>query len=417
MDPAFSEWDGTPWAGDDSHPLIVRGEVPPAPVMPGAQIYPSLVPYVDGSSVLGLSAVVACVRLISDTVSDLPWQELSGPDDAPVKLASSRLIRRPMANMTRREWTWRVTATLALYNVAHLLYVGGYDEEGVPWSLLPLPPAAITPADPLQDPWGLAPPRYYMVGDRFVPAEAITVIRRSPWPSIPDHLSSLLKLAKRSFGAALAAETHHFRYWQAGGPTTTILKTDQEIDDNDAADIRQRWVDARAYGTEWPAVLGKGADAKAFGADPTTQDATAARDSIVADVGRYFGVSVRSLNAPRLGDSDTYANIEDEAVDLERYTLRGYIGPIQDGVSDLLPGDYIDGRRMRMDTSRLTQGSMEARARTYPPLVQAKIVDIDEARRIGFGLPPRTAEQLAAAEPAPATTGPTLIAAGATGGT
>lgn len=399
MDPALSEWDGTPWAGEPSTALAVRGEIPPAPVQLPAQVYPTLVPYVDGTSVLGLSAVVRCVTLIADTVADCPWLELAGPEDAPVRLTSSRLVRRPMQTMTRREWTWRVAATLALYNVCHLLYVGGYDEEGVPWSLLPLPPAAITPADPLQDPWGLAPPRYYMVGDRFLPASAITVIRRSPWPSVPDHLSGIIRLAKRSFGAALAAETHHARFWQSGGPTTTILKTEQEIDDDDAADIRQRWVDARAYGADWPAVLGKGADAKPFGADPTTADATAARDSIVADLGRYFGVTVRALNAPRLGDSDTYANIEDEAVDLERYTLRGYIGPIQDGVSDLLPGDYIDGRRMRMDTTRLTQGNLESRARAWSLLVGqgGAIFDLDEARRLGFGQPPRTAEQLAAA--------------------
>lgn len=367
------------------------GSVPPAPVQPSFQVYPTLVPWLDGTSALGLSAVFRCVTILADAISDLPWRELTGPDDGAVQIDASRLIRRPMATMTRREWTWRVVATEALYNTAHLLHVGGFDSEGVPWSLLPVPPAAITPADAFADPWGLVPPQRYLVGSEFVGLEDLTLVHRAPFPGIPDHLAGILQVARRSFGAALAADTHHARYWQSGGPTETILTSDQEIDDNEAVAIGQRWVNRRAMGADFPAVLGKGAKAEPFGADPTTDDAIEARREMVADVGRYFGIPSRLLNAPRTGDTETYANVEDDAVDLERFTLRGYIAPVEDAISELLPGDYIAGRRMRMDTTRLTQGSLEARSRTYPPLVGqgVAIMDVDEARRIGFGLPPR----------------------------
>lgn len=378
--------------------LLGRGDVPPAPVQPGFQVYPTLVPYLDATSALGLSAVFRCVTIIADAIADLPWQEITGPDNEPRQIPSSRLIRRPMATMTRREWTWRVVATETLYNTAHLLHVGGFDSDGVPWSLLPVPPAAIIPADALMDPWGLAPPRSYFIGDGVVGADDVSVVRRAPFPGIPDHLNGILQLARRSFGAALAAEAHHARYWQSGGPTLTVLTSDQEIDDTQAEAIGQRWVNRRALGADFPAVLGKGAKAEPFGADPTTQAATDARREIVADVGRNFGIPTRLLNAPKAGDTETYANVEEDAVDLERFTLRGYMGPVEDAISELLPGDYIEGRRMRFDTTRLTHGSIEARSRSYPPLVQAGIMDVDEARRLGFGLPPRST----AAAPAPA---------------
>lgn len=370
--------------------LFGRAEVPPAPVQPGGQVYATAVPYLDGTTAVGLSAVFRSVTLIADAIAAMPWRELKGPEDAPVDLAPSRLVRRPLASMTRREWTWRVVATEALWNSCHVLYVGGYDTEGVPWSLLPIPPAAVSPADALTDPWGLLPPRRYMVGGDFVEASQLTVIRRAPFPGIPDHLAGVLTLARRSFTAYLAAETHQARYWQRGGPVIDVLKTDQELTDPEAEAIGQRWANRRARGADFPAVLGKGADAKPYGSDPTTDSASKARADMVADVGRYFGMPTRLLNAPLAqGATETYANLEDESVDLLRYTLAGYMGPLEDAISELLPGDYQTGRRMRLDPLRLTQGNLESRARAWSSLTGAPIVEVDEARRLGFGLGPR----------------------------
>jgi hypothetical protein len=57
----------------------------------------------------------------------------------------------------------------------------------------------------------------------------------------------------------------------------------------------------------------------------------------------------------------TYANLNDEALSLERFTLSGFVDPIQDVVSDLLP----DERFMLIDMTRLTRASQEARFRAW----------------------------------------------------
>jgi phage portal protein BeeE len=354
------------------------------------------VPTINAASVMGLSAVRRCVTLIADTTADMPWQEWRGDELLP----SSRLVRRPYALMTRREWTWRVVATEALYSTVYLLHVGGYDSAGKPWSLLPCPPGIVQPGP--SDPWGLMPPPYYYVGGQKVNAENVTVIRRTPVPGVSDQVAGLLDLARAQFAAYVAADIHAARYWMAGGPTTTVITTDQELDDTDAERISQRWVDRRAMGADRPAVLGKGAEAKPWGADPTTESATEARREINAEVGRHFGVPTRILNAPA-GDSETYSNVESDAIDLYRYSLRGYMGPLEDAVSELLPGDYIEGRRMVMDPSRLLQGDLTSRAAAWAQLTGgAAIADPDEARVRGFGLPPR---QSAAAASGQAPTG------------
>jgi phage portal protein BeeE len=368
---------------------------------------PASVPWVSGTTALGLSAVWRCINLIADSISDLPWREWTGAEAAPVELPISRLVRRPMATMTRREWTARVVATECLYNTVYLLHTGGWDSEGVPWSLMPIPPAAIMPVTP-SDPWGLTNPTQYLVGGEEIGVEYLSIIRRAPYPGISDQAAGILNVARSQFQAYLAADTHLARYWINGGPTITQITAPMSITNTEAETMRDRWVSARqnANGASSPVVLGAGFEAKPFGADPTTDSAVEARREIVADIGRYFGVPSRILNAPA-GDSETYANVENDATDLWRYTLRGYAGPIEDAISELLPGDYHVGRRMRFDPVRYLQGDLQSRAQAYPMLVNAGILTIDEARAGGFGLGPLPE----GATPPPASGAPVAIPA------
>lgn len=354
---------------------------PEPPSTPDFSRTPQAVPYLSSTTAIGLSSVHRCVTLIADQISRGERQEWVGLN----QVDASRLVRRPSALMSPREWTWRVVATEALHNVVYLLHTGGYDDQGRPWSLLPLPPAAVI-AGPT-DPWGILPPTWYRVAGRRVEATDMTIIRRAPWPGVSEGLSGVLELARREFSAYLAADTHLSRYWQAGGPPITVISTDQELINDDADVIAQRWADRRTMGADFPVVMGKGAHAEPYGGDPTTDSATKARQEMVADVGRYFGVPTRILNAPTAA-SETYANREDEATDLDQFTLDGYVAPIEDAITTHLSPGYLDTRRMVIDMSHVTQGSLAARATAYSALVGGRILERDEARARGFGLPP-----------------------------
>src|SRR6185369_15242213 len=94
---------------------------------------------VTGTTSLGLSAVWRCLDILSNGVSQLEWTERRGNLELPL----SRLVVRPQAERTRREWTSLVVSTLALYDVCYLLKVGE-DSEGVPMSLLYIDPSLIS---------------------------------------------------------------------------------------------------------------------------------------------------------------------------------------------------------------------------------------------------------------------------------
>jgi len=332
---------------------------------------------VTGTTALGLSAVWRCLDILSNGVSQLDWSEKRGTLELPV----SRIVKRPQAERTRREWVSIVVSTLALYDVCYLLKVGGEDAEGVPMSLVYVQPAIIQPT--YYDVYSLAMPTRYQILGQDVDASRLVVLHRSPQPGVWDTQGGIINLARVSFAAAIAAEGYASRYWQAGGPVDRALVAEGNMPDSVATSNSERWAERRAKGPDHVPVLTGGMKLEQYGVDPTNQAAVEARREQVADIGRYFGVPTRILNAPT-GDTETYATSESGNQDLVRYTLQNYIGAIEDGISDLLPG----GRVMRMDTRRLTAGTQLAQAQAFQLLTGNKaVVDVDEARE-WLGLPP-----------------------------
>ena len=152
-------------------------------------------------------------------------------------------------------------------------------------------------------------------------------------------------------------------------------------------------------GPDYAPVLSGGLKAKQFGADPTAQAAVEARKEQVADIGRYFGVPTRILNAPA-GDTETYATSESGNMDLVRYTLSNYIHAIEDAISDQLPG----GRQMRMKTSTLTAGTQLAQAQALQLATGNKAwMTPDEAREVWHLAPMESPDTL---NPAPVMVAP-----------
>jgi phage portal protein BeeE len=294
---------------------------------------------VTATTALGLSAVWRCLDILSNGVSQLEWREVRGNLDLP----PSRLVRRPQEQYTRREWVSIIVSTLALYDVCYLLKVD-QDAEGVPVSLVYIQPSIVTPL--FLDSFSLLPPREFMIRGQKVSRDDLVILHRSPQPGIYDGQGGIIQLARITFAAALASEGYASRYWQAGGSPTVVLESDSAVPDTIAKQTADRWTESRRLGPDHPAVLGSGLKAKDFGADPTQLAAVEARKEQVADIGRYFGIPTR--------------------------------------ISDQLPG----GRRMVMDTRRLTTGTQLAQAQAYQLATANKAWMTPDEVREWTGLPP-----------------------------
>lgn len=376
----LSEWDGTAWAGTTAAPIRVRDAEPAPRTMVG---FPSdgglMWGGVTASTSLGLSATWRAIDILTNSVSQLPWVEMRGN----LPLPPSRIVQRPSAWYTRRDWTSLVVATLALFDVCYLLPVGGPDNEGVPLGLWPLDPTIITPTQ--VDYFSLTPPQSFLIaGQREVDRSELVILHRSVQPTIPENVRGVLTIAQTAFAAAIAADRYASRFWQAGGLPTTVLQTDASLDDGEATSIQDRWMERRSRGPDYAPVLSGGVKAENFGADPTAASAVEARREMVADVGRYFGIPTDLLNAPT-GDPETYRSSEAHGLHLVKFTVQNYIDAIEDAITDLLPG----GRRLFIDPALLYHGTQYSRAQTWQlALAGQPWMDVDEVREYE-GLPPR----------------------------
>jgi phage portal protein BeeE len=197
-------------------------------------------------------------------------------------------------------------------------------------------------------------------------------------------LIGILQMARNSMMAAWSSDIYAARYWQAGGAPTTVLTTEQELIGTQAEELGNRWRDRRSKGPDFPAVLGKGAKAVPWGADISNAVATDARREIALEIANLFGVNGRYINITPSGQSQSYSNVQDEALNLERFTLASFIDPIQDVVSDLLPED----RNMLIDTTRLTRAGQESRFRAWQIATGNKAWMMPEEVRQEEGLGP-----------------------------
>ena len=302
---------------------------------------------------LGIDTVMACVRVIADLTADAAVGEYRGVDRLD---AESRIVRRPMATVTRRTWIWMLAATMALYNGCYLLRRFGRDAEGVAFSLEPVAPPRVA--------W-LTRNTVHVDGQEINPADLVWVPRMT-FPTVTRELGSMIRLARESFAAASSAMMFTSGYWETGGSPSIYITTDQDVTSTQADAIRDRYTERRTTNPGAPPVFGKGADLKNLGADLAAEGSSAAVSGLGTSIARYFGVPAWLVNVPSEAGSLTYQNAAGAGLDLVRYTLQpGYAGPIADAWSDELPGDYLTGRRVVMDLRPLTEGTTLEQFQAY----------------------------------------------------
>ncbi len=294
---------------------------------------------------LGIDTVMACVRVIADLTADAAVGEYQGDTRLD---RSSRIVRRPMASVTRRTWIRLLAATMALYNGSYLLRRFGRDSEGVAFTLEPIAPPRVA--------W-MSASVVHVDGREVNPLDLVWVPRMT-FPTVTRELGWMIRLAREAFAAASAADMFRSGYWEAGGAPSVYIKTDQELIGDQADTLRTEYVSKRQLNPGTPPVFGKGGELKTLGTDLAASGSSEALSNIGTSIARYFGVPAWLVNVPSEAGSLMYANASSAGLDLVRYTLQpGYAGPISDAWSDELPGDMENGRHVVMDLRHLTEGT------------------------------------------------------------
>jgi len=316
------------------------------------------------SDYLGIPAVSRGRQLIISIISQL--EPVAYRDGYPLEV-QPRVLTRPAPEITRQEYLAQLVASLVDHGNAALWQPEtGRDAAGRAEVSIVLPFDAVhvewTDASRLSR-------RVTWEGRELVVGRDVLLV------SIGRKAGELLgvsplRAVEDALARILTAELYAGDWFETGAVPSVTLKFDGLMTDALAESVKAKWIEN--HRDHSPAVLPKGWDLKETGADPGSSQLLETRKHGAIEVARALGIFPSELLLAEVGGSSlTYQNIAEALMTLARVTLQPvYISPIEEALSDLLPGTQA----VRLNTSELERLGTAARWDAYAAGIGAGFV-------------------------------------------
>lgn len=337
---------------------------------------------VTTSTAISVSTVLACVRVIAEGVSQVPWKlyrvagdgRLEARDDYRFDLIHAK----PNDLQTSFEFRETIAIHAALGGNAYVLKIrtGGRILE-----LLPLDPARVTiiPATQLGE-----RPRYrYRVNAGTamdLQADDVWHIKGPSWNTTTGL--ETIALAREAIGLALATEEHGARLFANGARPSGILTTELDIPETKLETIRDQWQKAYAGGENVgrTAVLSGGLDWKPITVDNSASQFLETRRFQIEEICRAF--RVMPIMVGHADKSATYASAEQMFLAHVVHTLAPWYMRIEQSADAALldPRDRAAGLYTKFNAQGLLRGDSRAFADFISRMVLNGVMTRNEAR-------------------------------------
>jgi len=188
---------------------------------------------------------------------------------------------------------------------------------------------------------------------------------------------SPLELIGSSLDRILAAELYAGAWFENGAVPSVVLKFDGTLDDAASAAVKAKWIEN--HRDHSPAVLPKGWDLTEPGADPAASQLLETRKHGALEVARGLGIFPPELLLAEVGGSSlTYQNIAEALMTFLRVTVQPlYLAPIEESLSDLLPGT----QSARFSTAEIERLNTAARWTAYETGLRAGFLTTEQIDR------------------------------------
>jgi HK97 family phage portal protein len=332
--------------------------------------------YLDGSGGYPITtnaamrhwAVWACVRIIADVVSTLPIDVYTKVDGkiVPVEPTPTRLLI-PSAYATKLQWTWQVMASDLLRGNAYGLYAD-FDRLGYPTQVDIISPDAVT--DVCKDERGR---KVFKIAGQTLGTDQVWHL---PGPQMPGELAGMspITYASRTIGLGLNAEKFGSDFFQSGINPTAVLESDQQINGDQAKEIKDRVIKA----TQDRSIAVMGAGLKLSPWQMSAHDAQFLETSQLnaTAIAQIFGVPPEMIGAGTGGSTVTYANREQRAQDFLNSAVNPWISRLEEALSAWFPrGTYV-----KYNTGALLRSDLITRYESYDIGIHSNVLLPSEAR-------------------------------------
>lgn len=344
---------------------------------------------VTAESALQLSAVFACVRLISETIAGLPLRFYSVNGDgtrSPIKdhPLYRLLSNKPNRYQTRVEFFETIASQLALHGNAYAKIsrakIDRNERQIV--ELLPLMSTQVQVV--LLDNGDIT---YQYHDGRNVAIFSADSIWHVKLMSNGIIGMSPLDYARNSIGIAISAEDRVSRMANTGFKPSGILMIDKTLRPEQREQIRQAFSSLVDSGDDALKILEAGMKYQQISMNPRDVQLLETRRFQLEDIARFFGVPsvlINDTSASTVWGSGIYQIVQG----FYKLGLRPYLERIESSIEQHLLLPYERGQiEVEFDFSALLRGDEHTRMQTYKEAVLNGLATVNECRR-REGLPP-----------------------------
>lgn len=333
---------------------------------------------VTEDSAMQLSAVWACVRLLSETVASLPVNVYrktpKGRELAPDHWLSLLMARKPNRYQTKVEFFETLMLNLALHGNAYakITKVGGQIR-----SLLPLMASQI---ETKLLPDGSVVHLYHADGNVDVlSAESVWhvklygngIVGKSP-----------LAFGRNMFGIAQAAEQSVSKIYANGGKPSGVLSFDRLLTPAQRASVRENFATLTTGTDDRLLVIEQGMKFDAVSMSPQDIELLASRKHQIDEIARWFGVPSILINQNE-GSTTLGSSTAEIISGFYKLNLRPYLERIEASVKTwLFTPDEANQYEFEFDFEGLLRSDLKSRLEGYRTAVAGTILTPNEVRRI-----------------------------------
>jgi len=321
------------------------------------------------------AAMGACVRLLADDMSTLPWKAYRGDDNKRVQIESPAWLGNPDGT---RFGTRNAHITAA---VTSLLTDGNLFVEGLPHTLRPDVLLVLDPELMDVSETGLIP-SYKARGISGRPLSEDQIMH-VVWQTKPGRRRglSMVEIGRESTGLELAARNWAGKFFENGatlGGVVILPKEARKPSPEEVAELRAQF-EARhkGSGNSWLlGILSGGADIKDASIKPKEAELVPLWDHVLEEAARTYHIPPHML-ASQGGHAMGLSDVEQRSIEYVQHAVVPVASRLEEAYSRLLPrpDEFI-----RFDVDALLRGDAKKRAETRRIELDSRVITRDEWR-------------------------------------
>ena len=319
--------------------------------------------YVDQNTALGIPAIYRGITLISDAIGALP---LCAYRNKRKVVPTPQILLRPVPNETRMETISAMAAALIVHG-NYIAVLGEAGVNGLPESIYPVSPDRVQVAKENGR-------IIYRIDDQSYDQSEIMHIKNFKMPG--DLVGKgILAVAKQALGKEIAINEYAARYFDGGvNPTAVIKSANPDLTQEEADALKNAWMAMYSSRNRSPVVMNSSTDFEVLSSNAAESQLVEAQTAGLTEAANILGLPPYFLGSPN--SSRTYSNVEQENLQLVKWSIQPIAERIEAAFSDLL----VRGQVAAFEYDSLLKTDTASRYDAYAVALSNGFLTVDEVR-------------------------------------